>query len=339
MDQVNNQEPTITQESINLNSPDQLVPPKTSQNIIGKKSFIQLFKFRVISILCSICITLALLFFLGKFIYDINSFLLFGANQIMEIFTVLLFIGYRIDIRKAVSRNYPIIIEILGLITGIYLATQFCALWFIILFSKGWSGSIFYLPFIIFTPLLSYIMLKLAQFLLSIKNKNYRPFNFRFLIVIVIIFSPLLIYSIYALIVLLWQFTFSRGIQNEVSLKSFTQVAQGDEYVFTGNIFIPQDGEYTIAPTLGDAHDTVSSGQLYIDGKPDISYSNNYNLTTGWHTFKYYPNDLACPTYTDTTKTQSNVTFKVRKVLMYGIETGQPYFITHQVICSELPGY
>lgn len=244
---------------------------------------------------------------------------------------VLFFVGHRIDDVKnrAEAYHYPILIEILGITIGIYLGWTVSTIWVLIItISQGtlWTNPTLYIPFPVITPLVTYLCFKAAQFIYSLFDKKAQRSSLRMPLIAFVLVLPLLIYSIYTI----FQLYNEASYQNQVTLTNFKEVRQGNNDIFTADMYVPQSDEYNIIATVGSSSHTVLAGILRLNGVENIDGLNNFILTKGDNKFIFYPNNKVCSSNTST-----SVSFDVRKVLAYRFTIAQAKVISENVTCGK----
>lgn len=313
-----------------------------------KEGFYSRNRFKILGIIVgAILVFTATIISFNLFLFADNSFAGLGGILILTLIRIifivvgtpvaiiLFFVGHRIDdTNNKTLYRYPIWIEITGMIVGICLGWGLAILWAIILsVSQGliWANPILYVPFPIITPLITYLCFKGAQFIYSFIDRKFRKDSFKPALIILICFSPFLIYSGHLLSQLAQQTTY----QQNSALTDFKETEQGDSYIFTANIYVPETGEYHITATIGPSPQTPSAGTLRLDGIENIDRLNNYDLTKGENKLIYYPDNGDCP-LAKTSTFQTYVTFNVSKVLPNQSTLGQPKVIRQDITCHQL---
>lgn len=244
---------------------------------------------------------------------------------------ILVFIGHRIDdAQNKAAYRYPIWVELIGMFIGIYLGLDTAILWIVsVSVSQGliWANPILYIPFLVITPIITYLCLKGTQLIYSLVNKRFRGDSFKLLLIIFLLSSPFLIYSGYSL----FQIHQQESSQTSITITDFKAASQGK--IYTANISIPQADEYNITATIGFSSPAASAGILRLNGIENIDGLNNYELTTGINKLIYYPNTNACPV--SNSSTIHSVTFEIRKVLANQLKVGNPKIITEPITCNQ----
>lgn len=253
------------------------------------------------------------------------AFIIFSAPIII----VLFFIGHRIDDKKNVaSYRYPLWVELIGLIVGMYLGWELAILWIIIFaVSQGiiWENPLLYAPLPFITSLITYLCVKGMQFLYSLDNKKFYGDSFKWPLIIFILTLPLLFYSWHTLL----EISQEESYQNQITISNFKQLQQGNKYIFTADMYVPQTSEYNVTGSVGLS---PYIGKVRLDGIENIDGLNNFILTQGMNKLIFYPNPQECPLIT-ASPTHSYVTLKIRKVLASRFTLAQPKVIVENITC------
>ena len=305
-------------------------------------------RFKILGVLVGITLvfTTALISFNLFYITD-NAFAGLGGEFILTLIRIafiivgtpvaiiLFFIGHRVDDtnNKTNTYRYPIWIEIIGMIIGIGFGWGISILWAISLtLSLGlvWANPILYAPFPIITPVITYLCFKGTHFVYSFIDKKFRKESFKPLLILFIFTLPFLIYSGYILSQILQQASY----QNAVTITNFKETSQGNGYIFTADMYVPQTDLYNITATIGSSQ-AITAGTLRLNGIENIDRLNNYELTKGINKLIYYPDNGDCP-LANTSTVHSYVTFSIKKVLEDRLTLTQPKVIQQNIICHAL---
>jgi hypothetical protein len=243
---------------------------------------------------------------------------------------LLFFIGHRLDDakNKSVTYSYPIWLEIVGVVIGLYLGWLLSTLWvFIITVSQGtlWTNPVLYIPFPIITPLVTYLCFKIAQVIYSLFDKKARRSGFRMSLTAIILVLPILFYSGSTLLQEKQEVTY----QNQVTLTNVKGIQEGNKITFTADVYVPQSDEYNIIATVNGSPKPIFAGALRLNGIENIDGLNNFLLNKGTNKMIFYPNSSVC------TGNPIVVSFNVRKVLAYRFTTSQAKVITETVSCNK----
>ncbi|HSX09164.1 MAG TPA: hypothetical protein VLF93_03360 [Candidatus Saccharimonadales bacterium] len=247
---------------------------------------------------------------------------------------ILFFIGHRVDdSNNNASFRYPVWIEIIGMGIGLVLGWSISIVWAIMLFlSQGlvWANPLLYVPFPVITPVITYLCFKGAQFVFSFVDKKFRKNSFKPALILFLCSVPFLIYSGY----ITFQLFHQASSQNSVTITNFKEISQGNGYIFTADMYAPQEGLYNITATIGSSQ-AITAGTLRLNGIENIDRLNNYELTKGINKLIYYPDNGDCP-FGNTSTVQSYVTFKIKKVIQDRITLTQPNSIKQTITCHVL---
>lgn len=248
------------------------------------------------------------------------AFLIFGT----PVAIILLFVGHRIDNakNKIISYRYPLWVEFIGLILGVYLGLNMAVLW-IVIFSVAqgtlWTDPILYIPLPVITPIITYLCFKVAQLIYSLIDKRATRKNLKLTLIVFVLSLPLFAYSGYAL----YQIYLEEASEATITITNFKEVPVEKKSIYTADITIPKSDEYNVTAYVG----SKPSGTIRLNGIENIDGFNNFELTKGINKLIFYPDERTC------TSASQTVSFQIRKVLANQLKLGNPKVITEKIVC------
>ena len=301
-------------------------------------------KYKIRSVLLSIAFLFLALVVIDILLYIFNNpVMAIGTSLLLDltriIFIILvtpvailtLFIGHRIDNERNKSNRYPLWLELTGLILGFFFGWALSVEWALLLTIKVgiiWSDPFLYAPFPIFTPLLTYLCFKTAQFIYAKKHPVLKKERFIIPFIFLILSIPIFGYSASAIGYLLQQ----EALQNQVMVTNIMQVPMGEGYQIKADISVPEDNLYHITAQVSDTPHATSALALRLNGVANLDRLYNFELTKGVNRFTFTPSPLDCSN-TKHSSEQTTLTINVSKMLADRFTIAQPHTFKTQITC------
>ncbi len=267
----------------------------------------------------------------GPFLLDMTRIIFIILATPVAIIT--LFVGHRIDDSNNKTNPFPLWIELIGLLFGMFLGWVISVEWvFFITISQGliWTDPMLYLPFPILTPLFTYLFFKGIQLIYARNHQKKFSVGLKLPLFILLLASPVIVYSLYGLYTLLQEQLFL----NAITVTNFKEIKVGDTYLFTADLSVPEDNLYHITASVGSTPHATKPLATRLNGIANLDGLYNFQLAKGTNTFSYQPNLKDCAFSKNATFT-TTLTINVNKVIAGRFTSGIPHQIKLPVTCHK----